>query len=82
MAHLQDRLPQNVPGRFYVDAQCINHVWCEECAPANFAYDDEQAIYYVRKQPENPEELVQCLQAAAECPVAAIGTDGDVMTTA
>ena len=78
MAHLQDRLPQNVPGRFYVDSQCLDHAWCQEaCAPANFARDAKQGVFYVCKQPENAEELAQCLRAVAGCPMAAIGTDGE-----
>ena len=78
MANIQNRLPCNVHGCFYVDAQCINHVWCQHCASANFAYDEQQAAYYICKQPENAQELAQCLRAVAECPVEAIGTDGDL----
>ena len=77
MANLQDRLPQNVPGRFYVDHQCLDHGWCQHCAPANFARSDESGCYYVCKQPETAEELAQCLRAQAECPMEAIGSDGE-----
>ena len=83
MANLQDRLPQNVPGRFYVDNRCLDHAWCQEaCAPANFARDDEHGMWYVCKQPENAEELAQCLRAQAECPVEAIGSDGEAAPVA
>jgi ferredoxin len=37
MADVANKFPQNVPGRFYVDDQCIDCDLCRERAPANFA---------------------------------------------
>ena len=42
-------------------------------APA--ADDEDHDICY--KQPENEEELEQCYEAMENCPVEAIGDDGD-----
>ena len=36
MADVANKFPQNVPGRFYVDDQCIDCDLCRETAPANF----------------------------------------------
>ena len=75
MADLNKRAVKNVPGRFYVDDQCLTHAMCAHLAPKNFAYDEERGCYYVCKQPDTPEELAQCLEAVAACPMIAIGTD-------
>ena len=42
MANILDRLPQNVPGRFYVDSTCIDCGLCvDECpVKAIFPQDD------------------------------------------
>lgn len=76
MADKANRYPQNVPGEFYVDDQCIDCDLCRETASANFARDDEGGHSYVCKQPETPEERALCEEAMAGCPVEAIGNDG------
>jgi len=70
-----DKLPQNVAGAFYVDAQCIDCDLCRQTAPANFSRDAGAGYSYVSRQPEDPEEMAQCLEALDECPVDAIGQD-------
>ena len=77
MPDRNQRALKNVPGKFYVDNQCLFHAMCQHLAPSNFAYDEVNGTYYVCKQPETPEELAQCLEAVDACPMAAIGTDGD-----
>jgi ferredoxin len=72
-----DKEPKNVPGKFYVNCNCLDHALCHDIAPNNFIRDDERGMYYVRKQPETPEELAQCREAVECCPMAAIGDDGD-----
>jgi hypothetical protein len=47
--------PQNVPGRFYVDTNCIDCDVCRDLAEANFPRDDDGGYSYVYKQPETPE---------------------------
>jgi ferredoxin len=77
MADVTDRVPENVPGRFYVDRTCIDCELCRETAPANFVRQDEQGYSYVARQPATPEEEAACEAALAECPVEAIGRDGE-----
>jgi ferredoxin len=76
MAFLEDKLPENAPGRFYVDRQCIDCDVCRDTAPANFTRNDEDGYSYVYKQPETPEEFELCVEAFNACPVEAIGDDG------
>ena len=40
MAEIRDKLPDNVPGKFYVDRQCIDCDVCRDTSPANFARND------------------------------------------
>lgn len=76
MALLEDRLQLNVPGRFYVDHQCIDCDLCRQAAPANFGRSDSEGYSYVFRQPETPDEVEQCAEALDDCPVEAIGDDG------
>lgn len=55
-----NRYPENVPGKFYVDDQCIDCDLCRETAPANFKRNDDGGHSYVYKQAENPEEEARC----------------------
>ncbi|MGP0063153.1 MAG: ferredoxin [Isosphaeraceae bacterium] len=76
MAELSSKVPENVPGRFYVDATCIDCDLCRETAPRNFHRNDDGRRSYVLHQPNGPEEEAACLAALEECPVEAIGQDG------
>jgi ferredoxin len=76
MADIRDKLPDNTPGKFYVDTQCIDCDVCRDTSPANFRRNDENGYSYVHKQPENDEELALCEEAFNACPVEAIGDDG------
>ena len=40
MANLPDRLPENVPGEFYVDRSCIDCDACVEACPVDAIYSD------------------------------------------
>lgn len=75
MADWNDKLPENAPGRFYVDRQCIDCDVCRDTSPRNFARNDENGYSYICKQPETPEELALCEEAFMACPVEAIGED-------
>jgi len=77
MADRSDSLARNVPGRFYVDSQCIDCDLCRQTAPENFDRTAEDGYSYVSKQPESDAEMAQCLEALDECPVEAIGEDGE-----
>ena len=76
MADRTDRYPDNVPGEFYVDTNCIDCDVCRDSAPDNFTRNDEEGYSYVYKQPATDAERAECEQALGECPVEAIGNDG------
>jgi len=80
MPDIVNRYPENVPGRFYVDDQCIDCDLCRQTAPMNFTRDDESGHSFVFKQPQTPEEESQCQEAMQNCPVEAIGDDGTLIT--
>ena len=77
MADIANRYEDNVPGKFYVDNQCIDCDLCRETAPANFTRNDDGGYSYVKKQPETPEEEALCNEAKEGCPVEAIGDNGE-----
>ena len=77
MADAAHKYPENVPGKFYVDDQCIDCDLCRETAPANFTRNDDGGHSYVHKQPENEEEERLSKEAMEGCPVEAIGLDGE-----
>lgn len=76
MADLKDKLPENAPGKFYVDGQCIDCDVCRDTAPSNFTRSDENGYSYVYRQPETSSEFDLCSEAFMACPVEAIGDDG------
>lgn len=77
MADKDARLPDNAPGRFYVDENCIDCDLCRTMAPDNFERNDEGGYSRVVKQPENGAEAELCREAMDACPVEAIGDDGE-----
>ncbi len=77
MADIDAKLPDNVPGKFYVDDTCIDCDACRATAPDNYARNDEAGYSYVSKQPENEDEIQLCIDAMEGCPVESIGEDGE-----
>lgn len=76
MADKNNKVPDSVPGKFYVDTQCIDCNLCRDTAPANFRQNEAAGFSFVYKQPENDAEEAQCKEAKDACPVEAIGDDG------
>jgi ferredoxin len=76
MADKSDKVPSNVPGKYYVDHTCIDCDVCRSTAPSNFARSEENGLSYVFKQPQTPTEEEECNEALEHCPVEAIGKDG------
>jgi glyoxylase-like metal-dependent hydrolase (beta-lactamase superfamily II)/ferredoxin len=72
MANLSARLPDNVPGDFYVDRTCIDCDTCRRVAPAVFEEGDGHS--FVRAQPETSADWRRALMALVACPTASIGT--------
>ena len=76
MADKTKKYADNVPGKFYVDDQCIDCDLCRETAPDHFARNENGGYSFVSKQPSTPEEEARCKEAMEGCPVEAIGSDG------
>ena len=76
MTSQSDLHPQNVPGRFFVNRDCIGCDQCRVIAPNHFSGDD-QSFAFVSRQPVTAEELKQCEEALGECPVTAIGMEAE-----
>lgn len=74
MANKDDAVKDNIPGKFFVDSQCIDCDLCRTTAPNNFKQNEDEGYSYVYKQPENAEEEKLCKEAMDECPVEAIGS--------
>jgi ferredoxin len=77
MAERDQRVPENVPGRYYVDRTCIDCDLCREVAPRSFTRQNDEGYSYVFQQPRGADEESACQAALEECPVEAIGRDGD-----
>jgi ferredoxin len=76
MAEKKTKWPQNIPGPFYVDDQCIACDACVAEAPGFFVMNEEDSHAFVTKQPQSNQELKACEAALEACPVEAIGKDG------
>jgi len=72
MANVALRLPENVPGDFFVDSTCIDCDACRQIAPETFAEDTDYSI--VHRQPQTDEEIRRAMMALVACPTGSIGT--------
>jgi glyoxylase-like metal-dependent hydrolase (beta-lactamase superfamily II)/ferredoxin len=72
MAQISRRLPQNVPGNWYVDSTCIDCDTCRQIAPDFFR--DHGGHSSVYRQPQNEREQLRATMALVSCPTASIGT--------
>jgi glyoxylase-like metal-dependent hydrolase (beta-lactamase superfamily II)/ferredoxin len=72
MANVSERLPQNVPGDFFVDATCIDCDTCSQLAPAMFRDHGDQCS--VHHQPQTDEEIRLAMMALVACPTGSIGS--------
>jgi glyoxylase-like metal-dependent hydrolase (beta-lactamase superfamily II)/ferredoxin len=71
MANLQQRLPENVPGDFFVDSTCIDCDTCSQLAPSIFRDHGDQCS--VHHQPTDSYETRLALMALVACPTGSIG---------
>lgn len=76
MAQKSKKFSDNADGKYYVDDQCIACDACVAEAPDFFVMNEEDGHAYLKKQPQTKEEIAQCDNAIAACPVEAIGNDG------
>ncbi len=77
MANKEKKYEENVPGRFYVDRECIACDACILAAPDHFGMDEDDGHAFVKKQPAGDGEESSCREAMEGCPVEAIGNDGE-----
>ncbi len=77
MPDKNNKYPDNKPGKFYVDKECIACDACVLAAPDNFTMNEDDGHAYVKIQPSSPEEEDLCKEAMEGCPVEAIGCDGE-----
>jgi glyoxylase-like metal-dependent hydrolase (beta-lactamase superfamily II)/ferredoxin len=71
VASLQQRLPENVPGDFFVDSTCIDCDTCSQLAPDIFRDHGDQCS--VHRQPETDDEIRLAMMALVACPTGSIG---------
>jgi len=75
MANPKKRVPENVPGDFFVDSTCIDCDACRQIAPSVFGEAAETS--FVKAQPVASADRRQALQAIRACPTGSIGCLGD-----
>jgi len=73
MASEENKYPENTPGNFFVDSQCIDCDACRQTAPHHFSRNDNEGHSFVSKQPKTEDEIKLCEEAQEGCPVDAIG---------
>lgn len=71
MANPKKRVPENVPGDFFVDSTCIDCDACRQIAPSVFG--EGRVTSFVRAQPQSAEERRSALRALLACPTGSIG---------
>ncbi len=77
MADINERWEDNAPGKYYIDKNCILCALCVEMSPEMFTESEDGDHDIVCKQPENEEEENIMKEAMEQCPVDAIGDDGE-----
>jgi ferredoxin len=77
MANRNEKLPENVPGAYYVDSTCIDCDLCRSTAPDFFRRNDETGYSVAYRQPATREEIANAEEARTGCPTESIGKDGD-----
>ena len=76
MASASERLPDNAPGRYYVDSTCIDCDQCRVLAPQFFVRHDDSGLSVVSRQPETADEIALVEEARSSCATSSIGNDG------
>jgi ferredoxin len=77
MADKTIKVPENVPGKWYVDDTCVPCQTCLTEAPQLLKWNDDETKVYFFKQPASPEEEDAAARAMDVCPTASIGNDGE-----
>ena len=77
MADKTIKVPENAPGKWYVDDTCVPCQTCLTEAPTLLKWNDDETKVYFVKQPANAEEEKAAESARDVCPTASIGDDGE-----
>ena len=72
MANLKKRVPENVPGDFFVDTTCIDCDACRQIAPSVFGEAAETS--FVKARPVSSADQRQALRALLACPTGSVVT--------
>ncbi len=80
MACVDKKYAENVAGKVYVDNTCIDCDLCRVEVPEVFTRNDN-GYTYVYAQPQTPEVLEKTIEVIGNCPVEAIGDNGDKEVT-
>lgn len=75
MANTSKRVPENVPGDFFVDSTCIDCDACRQIAPSIFG--EAASTSFVKVQPIAESDRRRALQALLSCPTGSIGCLGN-----
>src|SRR5262245_7979669 len=75
MANPKKRVPENIPGDFFVDSTCIDCDACRQIAPSVFGQAEETS--FVHTQPVSTTDRRWALRALLACPTGSIGCLGD-----
>ncbi len=75
MANIAKKVPENVPGDFFVDSTCIDCDACRQIAPQVFAEAKETS--FVKVQPQSSSDRRQAIFALLSCPTGSIGCLGN-----
>jgi ferredoxin len=69
---LPERVPENAPGRYCVNRDCVDCDTCRALAPAHFQRVAGGGYSYVVRQPASAEEIARVEEALDCCPADAI----------
>lgn len=70
------KLPDNVPGSYYVDSNCYDCGLCVDINPHVFKRNGLKCYSFVALQPEDPLHISLAEDALQTCPCKAIHNDG------
>jgi glyoxylase-like metal-dependent hydrolase (beta-lactamase superfamily II) len=70
---MRERHPDNAPGDWYVDRDCIDCGASRTVAPGLIVHRGEQCVF--QRQPETPDELMLAWRARLLCPTASVRSE-------
>ena len=75
MAIPAERVPENIPGLYYVDKTCIYCALCVETSPEVFRCVEGKGWAAIFRQPGTHSEVASANRALNLCPTASIGIE-------